>query len=720
MRRCLLIALSLFASLVATSSAQAVVVKDGGTSAGVALAPGARGVPLPSGVSAVTSSGLCTDPALTSDLWLFGQTDRLPDGDLCYHGGSVLRQNETFALTWDAPFPDGSKLHYWSMTKGYVEQFLRDVADGSGTFTSPYALTPQYTDGSGRAMNSSVFGGGCVDYGGLGGSACEFQNNAGPGHDYPASGCTPAGDSFTSPFLVGTNVVCLTDAQLQSELSTMINQTGMIGRTQPGHTPLVTLLLPPGVEVCVDAAGRLCSSNSSFAPPLPTVSTGTTGGHLAPGSYSVEVTYVTGSGESLPSGPQTVTTTGTTSTITIDSPPPAAGVKGWNAYVTQPGGQSFALQGSTNSIGTPLTLSSVSAGSAPPSATTFCSYHSQVSVNGTLVPYVVQPWTVGTTCDEPSAPSIPQDPTAQQLALAAGSRLVSPLSQSQIAAIVNPALNGWFALDGSEIDDNKMSDGQRCVPLAGGFDSVTVGLSAQNPYLLQREFNNAGLIENDPTTYFGCAPDVILSPQFVVPSAVNPGDEVQFDGSSTASTLIVPNGDYRWNFGDGTSAVGPSVVHSYASGGTYTVVLTVTDRGGNTTTLSQKITVLGGIGAPGGAPSGAWRAHILLMPQSLDAVLNNGLMMRVSSNARANGIVYVSIARSLARRAHIKVGRRASVVIGVGTLSGITNGTVSLHLKLSRSVAAKLRHLSHVTLTVRLALVGVGGTHLAIDAAGRY
>jgi hypothetical protein len=35
-------------------------------------------------------------------------------------------------------------------------------------------------------------------------------------------------------------------------------------------------------------------------------------------------------------------------------------------------------------------------------------------------------------------------------------------------------------------------------------------------------------------------------------------------------------------------------------------------------------------------------------------------------------------------------------------------------------VAAKLRHLRHVTLTVRLSLVGTGGNRVAVDAAGRY
>jgi hypothetical protein len=714
MRRFALIALSLLAPLVGAGTAQAIVVNDGGTYAGVALVPSARGNPLPTGVSAVTATGPCTDPALTSDLWQSGQTDRLPDGGLCYHGGSVIHQNETFALTWD---PQRS---YWAGTRGYVEQFLRDVADGSGALTSPYSVTAQYTDGSGRANNSSSYGGGCIDYGAVGGWTCDFGNQSQAGHDFPTNGCTPTGDSFTSIVSVGTNNMCLTDAQLRSELSTIIGQTGIIGRTQPGYTPLVALLLPPGVETCLDGAGKLCSANGNLTPPPPVnVTTATTGGTLAAGTYGVEVTYVTASGESLPSAPQSVTTTGKTSTITIDSPPAANGATGWYAYVTQPDGTTYTRQQTTSTaIGSSLTLTNVtSSGPAAPTSTTFfCSYHSQVNVGGTEVAYVVQPWTAATACDEPGAPQLSSTATPAQLAVAVGQRLVSPLSQAQIAAITNPALNAWSALDGSEIDDN-----HGCAPLSSTLDSVTVGGSSQNPYLLQREFNNAGLIESDPNTYLGCAPNVILSAQFVAPSAVNPGDEVQFDGSPTASTLIVPNAGYAWNFGDGTTATGPSIAHSYAMPGTYTVTLTVTDRGGYTSTLREPIHVLGATSSPGSPPaSPKLLVRIMLMPQSLHSVLGNGVMMRVSSNARANGLAYVSIPRRLAKRARIKVGHSPSVVIGVGTVSAITDGTVSLRLKLSPSVVAKLRHLSNVTLTVRLALVGVGGIHAAVDAAGRY
>ncbi len=510
----------------------------------------------------------------------------------------------------------------------------------------------------------------------------------------------------------------------------MVNQTGILGRTQSGYTPLVVLLLPPGVGTCLDSGGNLCSANTGISiPPLPTVSANNTGGSLQPGTYSVAVTYVTGSGESAPSGSVHVATTGTTSSITIDSPPSAPGVTGWKAYVTQANGMTLALQGGTNAIGTPVTLGSVGGGSQPPNPSTFCSYHSQVNVGGTEVAYVVQPWTVGTGCDEPDVPPLPEAPNPQQLSLGAGQRLVSPLSQGEIAAIVNPALNGWFANDGSETEDNGVNSGSRCVPVTHNLDNVPVG---NNSYFLQHEFNNAGAIEFEPNTYFGCAPGVLLNPAFVVPSSVDQGDVVQFDGSATASTLIVPNAGYAWSFGDGTTVSGPSVVHTYSRAGTYTVKLTVTDRGSNVQSLSQTIIVLG----PGGQQPGAttnpnqtqkptkqhtgFKIHLLLMPQGFKTVLTRGLMARVTANQKAAGIATVSISRGAAKRAHIKLGRGPTVVIGVGTLSGIKNGSVSLHLRMSRTVAAKLKRLGHATLTVRLALVAANGQHVAIVAAGRY
>jgi hypothetical protein len=604
---------------VATSPAQAVVVNDQNATFGVALVPGA-GVPGTqtgqlgaAGISPVSSNAPCTDPWLTSDFFL-------PNSGLCWHsGGSVIHANETFAVTWDSP--TASNQHgYWSTTRGYLEGMLRDIANGSGSLSSPFALTTQYQDGRGRAGNTSAFGGGCIDYGVVGGSTCEFGGATGAGHNYPQNGCSPT----TDPNAITTNSVCLTDGQLQGEIATMVSQAGIQGRTQPGYTPLVVLLLPPGVETCLDTNGNLCS---------------------------------------------------------VDSTAPAQ----------------------------------------------LCSYHSEVNVGGTEIPYVVQPWTAFTLCDDPSVPELPKDPTPQQLAVQAGMRIASPMSQGMIATITNPGLNGWFALDGSEINDNG-----GCVGLGDDLDKVTIGDSSQNPYYIQREFDNGGAISNDPNTYFGCAPVVLLTPSFVVPSAVNQGDVVAFDGSSTATTLLIPSSGYAWDFGDGTTASGPSVEHSYAKGGTYQVTLTVTDRGGNKATLSQTIDVLGPNGQPvasgnGGRQGGGsggnaapLKVRIQLMPQGLKQVLRSGIAVRLSSNGKASGFAWVKVSRGIAKRMRLHAHGARAVVIAQGTVSEIASGTGMLYLHLSHRTVSRLRHMRHVTLTVTLALVGAAGDHLVLDAAGRY
>jgi hypothetical protein len=92
----------------------------------------------------------------------------------------------------------------------------------------------------------------------------------------------------------------------------------------------------------------------------------------------------------------------------------------------------------------------------------------------------------------------------------------------------------------------------------------------------------------------------------------------------------------------------------------------------------------------------------------------------VSSNEPADGIATLSIRRSAAKRAHIRAGRGPSVVIGRGTVAGVKNGSVTLHLHLSRGIAAKLARLKHVELTINLSLVAANHDRYAGDVAGRY
>lgn len=91
-------------------------------------------------------------------------------------------------------------------------------------------------------------------------------------------------------------------------------------------------------------------------------------------------------------------------------------------------------------------------------------------------------------------------------------------------------------------------------------------------------------------------PGVILPPNgaptasfLFSPSTPRENDSILFDGSaSTDDGQIV---SYAWDFGDGGTASGSRVFHSYGLLGAYSVVLTVTDDRGQTSSTSKSVTV---------------------------------------------------------------------------------------------------------------------------------
>lgn len=77
-------------------------------------------------------------------------------------------------------------------------------------------------------------------------------------------------------------------------------------------------------------------------------------------------------------------------------------------------------------------------------------------------------------------------------------------------------------------------------------------------------------------------------------SCTNLGCTFDGSGSSDAGGSIV---SYAWSFGDNTNGSGVTTSHTYASAGTRTVTLMVTDNGGATNSTSKSVTVF----APPGA-----------------------------------------------------------------------------------------------------------------------
>ena len=123
----------------------------------------------------------------------------------------------------------------------------RQRAEQLPSLSSQYALTSQYHDAGGRARyNASAYGGGCVDFGQPGGSSCKFASAVatGPGHNDIGSDCPVSGINYfwqdpSGAWGTNANAYCITDDQIRTEVSQMVSDMGLIGRTQSGYTPLI-------------------------------------------------------------------------------------------------------------------------------------------------------------------------------------------------------------------------------------------------------------------------------------------------------------------------------------------------------------------------------------------------------------------------------------------------------------------------------------------------
>src|SRR5207253_2057359 len=72
-------------------------------------------------------------------------------------------------------------------------------------------------------------------------------------------------------------------------------------------------------------------------------------------------------------------------------------------------------------------------------------------------------------------------------------------------------------------------------------------------------------------------------------ATVDQGTAASFDGSGSADNLGIASAS--WDFGDGSTSMGLTASHSYATPGLYTATLTVWDNSGNAATATRSVTV---------------------------------------------------------------------------------------------------------------------------------
>jgi PKD repeat protein len=127
----------------------------------------------------------------------------------------------------------------------------------------------------------------------------------------------------------------------------------------------------------------------------------------------------------------------------------------------------------------------------------------------------------------------------------------------------------------------------------GGYgDAFTV-----NGRVLSADAPNATVKVNgsEPTSYPAPSP---AEPTAAF-SATGSGLQVTADASASEPGGS-PIQSYNWQMGDGTQRGGKTVQHSYASGGTYSITLTVIAEDGGQSTAEQIVTVEQGQPADGG------------------------------------------------------------------------------------------------------------------------
>ncbi|MGB9182750.1 MAG: hypothetical protein WCB67_01690 [Solirubrobacteraceae bacterium] len=150
---------------------------------------------------------------------------RAGTNNLIYNGGPVMHTDANYSIYW-APSGHSFSSNYTAT----VNTFFANVAAASGATSNDYSVARQYYDTTGNVSYSASFGGAITDT-----SA------------YPANGCNANAGAG----------ICITDAQLQTEVNNVIAAHGL----PRGTGTMYFVYFPSGVATCFDGTGSQCSTN---------------------------------------------------------------------------------------------------------------------------------------------------------------------------------------------------------------------------------------------------------------------------------------------------------------------------------------------------------------------------------------------------------------------------------------------------------------------------
>ena len=228
-------------------------------------------------------------------------------------------------------------------------------------------------------------------------------------------------------------------------------------------------------------------------------------------------------------------------------------------------------------------------GSTECSYTSYCGYHSYAGSGSSQIVYADMPWAYKVPgCDVGEAFGAGY-PNADFI-----DPVVSVFSHELSETMTDPNLDAWMQEGGA---DGGYEIGDKCAYIygSGGYASLS-GLSFNgsgywnlalegNDYLMQLEFDNR--LANCALTDADTQPTVSVS---VVPSSPALATPASFTAKVEDPAGVK---SVEWNFGDGTTASGASVEHTYATPGAKTLTVLVTDEHGNEKRVTEHLTIAG-------------------------------------------------------------------------------------------------------------------------------
>jgi PKD repeat protein len=473
------------------------------------------------------------------------------NGNLDYNGGSVLHSSAPYLIFWD---PSGTGIS--SSSRALFSRYFTDVAADNGKGTNVYAVDRQFTDNFGGFANyKQVFGSGQV---------------------INDSQAFPSRDLVNCPDTASTYPHCLTDTQLQAEVTRLIGADSLPTGTG-ANAPIYFVVTPGDTNICAGgsvpvpcADNVFCAYHSSFA----------LGGSGATVLYASIPMFF--NGDSSAQDPKACQADGNSQVQEPNGDPADVAIKYLshedNETITDPTGSGWwnSTPGSPNEGNEDgdscndafIPTLGGDAGSG--------TLYNQV-INGHHY-YIQSEWSNGdVNCEmQPTAGTITPSFAASNFAPTGTAFQFDPTASTSSRGFSSTS---WDFGDGgtaftvgspATTSHNFTSNGAYTVKLtlvdvAGNLATISKIINVGPP----------------PTAAFGFSPPAPIA-----------HDTVNFNASASSD----PNAgatitSYAWDFGDGSTGSGVTPTHAFRAAGSFTVTLKVTDTLGLSNTTSHVVTV---------------------------------------------------------------------------------------------------------------------------------